>query len=106
MTDRVTLEFTVEPFTPATPGPHVVASIEAARATTADVDVGPFGTTAVLPADAIAEATRSVVAAALANGATRISLQISTGAGHRSDDGSDGGPTAPLDTPIPDQERS
>ena len=78
MSERVTLEFTIEPFTPAQPGPHVVASIDAARATASQVDVGPFGTSAVASADEIAETTRAVVAAALANGATRISMQIST----------------------------
>jgi uncharacterized protein YqgV (UPF0045/DUF77 family) len=77
MTDRATLEFTVEPFTATHQGPHVIASIEAARQVTGDVDVGPFGTTAYVVEDEVAEATRAVVAAALANGATRISLQVS-----------------------------
>jgi uncharacterized protein YqgV (UPF0045/DUF77 family) len=78
VTERVTLEFTIEPFTPSLPGPHVVASIDAARATSAEVEVGPFGTTVVAAADEIAETTRAVITAALANGATRISMQIST----------------------------
>lgn len=78
MTDHVTLEFTVEPFVPTEPGPHVLASIETARRRGLDVDVGPFGTTAAGTAEDIADAAKAVITAALANGATRISLQIST----------------------------
>lgn len=79
MTDNAVLEFTVEPFVPANPGPHVLASIEAARETATSVEVGPFGTTATGDTSEIATIAQQVIAAALANGASRVSLQISTG---------------------------
>lgn len=75
----VVLEFTIEPFAPAAPGPHVTASIDAARASAGAVDIGPFGTTVTGSRDQIIEATRAVVDAALSNGASRVSLQVSTG---------------------------
>ena len=79
MTDRAVLEFTVEPFVPAKPGPHVTASIDAARGTAIDVDVGPFGTTVTAKTSNIADIARAVVDAALSNGASRVSLQVGTG---------------------------
>ncbi|MGF1597647.1 MAG: hypothetical protein ACFCVK_12080 [Acidimicrobiales bacterium] len=76
---RVMVEFTVEPFTPADPGPHVTASIEAARRLAGPtVEVGPFGTAATVPSSEAPALTSAVVDAALANGATRVSLQLST----------------------------
>ena len=79
MTDRVLLEFTVEPFTPNAPGPHVLASIAAAAATVgATVDMGPFGTSTAGEASDIADAARALIVAALTNGATRVSLQVTT----------------------------
>ncbi len=77
MSEEAMLEFTVEPFVPDKPGPHVTASIDAARATAAEVEVGPFGTTARGAASEIAGITQAVVEAALSNGATRVSLQVS-----------------------------
>lgn len=79
MTARAVLEFTVEPFVPAKPGPHVTASIDAARGSAIAVEVGPFGTTVTATASDIAEITRAVVDAALSNGASRVSLQVSAG---------------------------
>lgn len=79
MSDEAILEFTVEPFVPSDPGPHVLASIEAATATGTAVDVGPFGTTVTAPADRLPAIARAVLEAALSNGASRVSLQVSTG---------------------------
>jgi hypothetical protein len=70
------VEFTVEPFEAGAPGPHVVAAVEAAQRHDAPVDVGPFGSSVTVP-EAIASAVvHDIVQAALANGATRIALQI------------------------------
>ena len=76
MTDTATLEFTIEPFVPARPGPHVTASIEAAERAAAAVDVGPFGTTAAGPADEIGKIAAAVIEAAVTHGASRVSMQV------------------------------
>lgn len=75
MSDPVRLEFFVEPFVEGCPGPHVTAAIAAAESHGLDVEVGPFGTSTVGPADRVADAVGSVVRAALDNGAQRISVQ-------------------------------
>lgn len=71
-------EFTVEPFVPGDPGPHVTAAIDAARATGAAVEVGPFAT-AVSDADQerVLAAVDAALRAALRNGASRVSVQVS-----------------------------
>ena len=59
---RVRLEFTVEPFVPNDPGPHVTGPIDAARRhASAVTEVGPFGTTVDAPADAIVDVVDDVV---------------------------------------------
>jgi hypothetical protein len=70
------VEFTVEPFEAGAPGPHVAAALDAARRTGQPVEVGPFGSTVVLSDVDAAALVYDVVVAALAHGATRISLQV------------------------------
>ncbi len=78
MTDHVHIEFTVEPFVPAQPGPHVLASIEAARSLASEpVEVGPFGTATSGSREEILQMTQAILQAALSNGASRVSLQVS-----------------------------
>lgn len=76
MSSNATIEFTIEPFVPAEPGPHVTASIEAAEAIADSVEVGPFGTTASGPGERIGAIARAVIDAAVSNGASRVSLQV------------------------------
>jgi uncharacterized protein YqgV (UPF0045/DUF77 family) len=71
------LEFTVEPFEPGAPGPHVEAAEAAARRSAGTVTVGPFGTTLSGPNDAVLQAVGAIVRAAVEAGATRITLQVS-----------------------------
>jgi uncharacterized protein YqgV (UPF0045/DUF77 family) len=73
---RLELEFTVEPFVPARPGPHVTAAIEAAEGLGLEVDVGPFGTTVRGPAAAVLDGAGRIVREAMRHGATRVSLQV------------------------------
>jgi uncharacterized protein YqgV (UPF0045/DUF77 family) len=78
---NIVAEFTIEPFEPATPGPHVQAAIDAAKtaaATSGDVvvEVGPFGTSIEGPADTVLAIAASVNDAAISNGATRVSMQL------------------------------
>ncbi|MCU1466348.1 MAG: hypothetical protein JWM72_2276 [Actinomycetia bacterium] len=70
------IEFTVEPFRDGTPGPHVHAAVEAASAAGLPVDFGPFGSSVEGDDDQVLAAADSVVRAAMAAGATRVSLQI------------------------------
>jgi uncharacterized protein YqgV (UPF0045/DUF77 family) len=73
-------EFTVEPFVEGAPGPHVQAAVDAARASGVTVDFGPFGTSLAGDDASVLDAIDAVLAAALAAGATRISLQLERGA--------------------------
>jgi len=70
------LEFTVEPFVEGHPGPHVRAAVEAATASGADVEFGPFGTTCRATDDAMPGLVAAISAAAFANGATHVSLHL------------------------------
>ena len=70
------VEFTIEPFVDAEPGPHVRAAIEAAEAAGVVVDVGPFGTTVSGDDDAVLDAIDRLLRAATAAGATRVSLPV------------------------------
>ena len=77
---RLLAEFTIEPFEPSNPGPHVRAAIEAAQRSASpgvSVEVGPFGTALLGPADEVLTLVDEVNRAAVANGASRLSVQIS-----------------------------
>ena len=69
-------EFTIEPFVDGNPGPHVRAAIEAAADAGLAVEVGPFGTAVEGESAAVLNAVNAVVRAAVANGATRVSFQL------------------------------
>jgi uncharacterized protein YqgV (UPF0045/DUF77 family) len=71
------LEFTIEPFVEGQPGPHVTAAIDALEAAGATVDVGPFGSSCTATRDRMPALVAAVTAAALANGATHVSLAVS-----------------------------
>ncbi|MCU1360189.1 MAG: hypothetical protein JWN99_1478 [Ilumatobacteraceae bacterium] len=70
----LTLEFTIEPFVEGNPGPHVLQAVAAAEALGAAVDFGPFGSSCTIADDLAAQVTGAVIAAAFANGATRVLL--------------------------------
>jgi uncharacterized protein YqgV (UPF0045/DUF77 family) len=70
------VEFTVEPFVEGAPGPHVRAAVDAAEAAGLVVEFGPFGSAASGDDDAVLGAIDGIVRAALAAGATRVSLQL------------------------------
>jgi hypothetical protein len=73
---RLRLEFTVEPFVPGAPGPHVRAAVAAVEAAGFAADFGPFSTASELPAEAIGGAVAALLDAAFAAGATRVSLNV------------------------------
>lgn len=68
-------EFTIEPFVPGNPGPHVRAAIDACSRAGLDVEVEPFGTRITGEDDAVLAAVASLTRAAFDAGATRVSLQ-------------------------------
>ena len=70
------VEFTIEPFTEGNPGQHVRAAVDAAEALGVSADFGPFGTTCTVPEALIGALTSAVVVAAMANGATHVSLHV------------------------------
>ena len=71
----------VEPFVDGNPGPHVRAAVDAATAAGAAVDFGPFGSTARVAAESTPELVAAIIRAAFANGATHVTLNVSTEAG-------------------------
>jgi uncharacterized protein YqgV (UPF0045/DUF77 family) len=73
-------EFTIEPFVEGDPGPHVRAAIAVAEAAGLAVEVGPFGTSVEGGSTDVLDAVDAVVRAAVANGATRVSLQLTVNA--------------------------
>lgn len=76
---QVQLEFTVEPFTAGEPGAHVLAAIAAAEALGARVEMGPFGTSATVATERVGETCAAVIDAALAAGASRVSVSVERG---------------------------
>jgi uncharacterized protein YqgV (UPF0045/DUF77 family) len=72
----VRIEFLVEPFSEGSPGPHVLAGVEAVRQLGHEPEVGPFGTVVVVDPAAAGALTGAMVDASLAHGASRVALQI------------------------------
>ena len=70
------VEFTIEPFVEGTPGPHVMAAIDAVRACDVDVEIGPFGTACTVELRAVGALVGSFTDAAMANGATHVSVHV------------------------------
>jgi uncharacterized protein YqgV (UPF0045/DUF77 family) len=72
------VEFTIEPFVAGEPGAHVLAANEAAVAHGLAVDFGPFGSSGEGPDDVVLGAVDAAFRAAMAAGATRVSVQVSS----------------------------
>ena len=72
----LTAEFTIEPFLPGSPGPHVLAAVAAARAAGATVDVGPFGNSLTGDDETVLSAVEAATRAAVQHGATHVSVQV------------------------------
>jgi uncharacterized protein YqgV (UPF0045/DUF77 family) len=67
-------EFTIEPFVPGNPGPHVQAAFDAATMAGGQLEIGAFGTEVRADDDAVVlKAVEAAIHAALAAGATRVS---------------------------------
>lgn len=71
------VEFTVEPFVPGAPGPHVLAAVDAAAAHGLTIEFGPFGSSGEGDEAVVLPAVDAAIRAALEAGATRVSVQVS-----------------------------
>jgi uncharacterized protein YqgV (UPF0045/DUF77 family) len=72
----VHIEFTIEPFVEGHPGAHVLAAVEAGRTLGVAVDMGPFGSSCDVERHDVGELVGAVTDAALANGATHVSIYL------------------------------
>ena len=72
------LEFFVEPFNEGRPGPHVAAAIKAIEERGLQVEVGPFNSMVEGETTILLEAADVMLRGAVAAGADRITLQLST----------------------------
>lgn len=70
------VEFTIEPFVEGLPGPHVIAAIDAIRSRDVDVEIGPFGSSCSVEPGEVGALVGSFTDAALANGATHVSVHV------------------------------
>lgn len=70
------VEFTVEPFVPGNPGPHVQAALQAVRDSGIDPEMGPFGTSFEVDENSANAVIGRLVTAAFSEGAERVSLQV------------------------------
>jgi hypothetical protein len=73
----LTLEFTIEPFVAGHPGPHVLRAVAAAEALGVTVEFGPFGSSCSVTPERAGEVARAILDAAVAHGATHVSLHVS-----------------------------
>jgi 8-oxo-dGTP pyrophosphatase MutT (NUDIX family)/uncharacterized protein YqgV (UPF0045/DUF77 family) len=71
------VEFTVEPFVEGNPGPHVTAPVDALVALGIEVEFGPFGSECTVDTERTPDVVSAIVRAALANGATHVTIDVS-----------------------------
>lgn len=76
MSATVVVEFTIEPFVEGEPGAHVTSAIAAVEALGVSVDLGPFGSSFILPQAKVGEAVKALLDAAYANGATHVNVNV------------------------------
>ena len=76
--EKARAEFTIEPFTEGYPGPHVKETISVAKRSGLNVEIGPFGTTVTGEQEKIFELVSNLLKTAMENGASRVSLQVTS----------------------------
>ncbi len=76
--EKARAEFTIEPFTEGDPGPHVKETISVAKRSGLNVEIGPFGTTVTGEQEKIFELISNLLKTAMENGASRVSLQVTS----------------------------
>lgn len=75
----ITAEFLVEPFEEGNPGLHVTAAIERVTAAGLSVEQGPFGNSTAGDASMVLPALAEALEAAMAAGATRVTVNVAAG---------------------------
>ena len=76
--EKARAEFTIEPFTEGDPGPHEKETISVAKRSGLNVEIGPFGTTVTGEQEKIFELVSNLLKTAMENGASRVSLQVTS----------------------------
>lgn len=71
------VEFTIEPFVEAHPGPHVTEPVNALRELGIEVDIGPFGSGCQVSNSDVGNVVAAVVRVAVENGATHVNIDVS-----------------------------
>jgi uncharacterized protein YqgV (UPF0045/DUF77 family) len=66
----------IEPFQEGTPGPHVMAAVEAVRSYGFEPEMGPFGTSIDGEPAMVIAALQAMLDSAYRAGASRVSLHI------------------------------
>lgn len=74
MSEKIMVEFTIEPFTDGSPGNHVTRAIAAVESLGVAVHVGPFGSSFVAETEVATEAIAVLSRMAYDNGATHITI--------------------------------
>lgn len=69
-------EFIIEPFEEGSPGPHVMAAIDAVRAHGFEPEMGPFGTSIEGDRAAVIAAIEEMLSTASKSGASRVTLHL------------------------------
>jgi 8-oxo-dGTP pyrophosphatase MutT (NUDIX family) len=70
------VEFTIEPFVEARPGPHVTEPVAALTSLGVEVDVGPFGSACEVANEDVANVVATVVRVAVDHGATHVNVDV------------------------------
>lgn len=78
MVNTCRVEFVIEPFSDGQPGAHVLAGISAIEAQGLMVAMGPFGSVVEGPTEAVSDAISSMVKSAMADGANRVLVEVTT----------------------------
>ena len=78
MTERMRIEFTIEPWVEGGHPPYVRAALARAEASGLPIDLGPFGTGVEGDASDVYALVPELLEAAMGAGAGKVSLQISS----------------------------
>ena len=69
-------EFMIEPFQEGSPGPHVMAGVDAVRELGFEPEMGPFGTSIEGEPAEVIPALKAMLETAYQAGAIRVSVQV------------------------------
>ena len=69
-------EFMIEPFQEGSPGPHVMAGVDAVRELGFEPEMGPFGTSIEGEPAEVISALKAMLETAYRAGAIRVSVQV------------------------------